>query len=269
MRARAIGLDVVGASGGEELVMCPFHDDHHASATWNPKSDLFYCFTCGIGMNLDQLLRRTGNTIDSELFYEDYDIPPKLDLSREDTHWEVGVSGYSQYLKDRGISPEVCKQYGVNLGDSAERIIFPSVNLGGVTEGIICRYIHEGSGPRYRKTGRMFPVWPMDLLVGMSYNEYIIVTEGLFSALRIASVSKVFKVVALSGAKANTDIAGVLSAYQPIFLYDRDLAGRRAAKAMKKIRPDWLVLTASPAPDDMLADDDIKKLVDKLLARIK
>jgi DNA primase len=60
MRARAVGLEVTGTSGGEELVVCPFHDDHNASATWNPKSDLFYCFTCGEGMNLEQLLRRTG-----------------------------------------------------------------------------------------------------------------------------------------------------------------------------------------------------------------
>ena len=264
MRARAIGLEVAGASGGEELVMCPFHDDHHASATWNPKHDLFYCFTCGVGMNLEQLLIKTGNKIDAEMFYEDYDLPVDLDLSRDEPEWDMGVTGYSNYLKDRGISIGACKKYGVNLADGGERIIFPSRNLDGKTEGIICRYIHPGSGPRYRKSGRMFPVWPMDHLVGSIYGEYIIVTEGVFSALRIATVSNTFKVFALSGAKANSGIVATLSAFNPIFLYDDDLAGKRAAKTMKCLRPDWSVLISKPAPDDMLADEQITKLVDKL-----
>ena len=269
MRARAIGLDVQGSSGGEELVICPFHDDHHASATWNPKHDLFYCFTCGIGMNLEQLLKRTGNKIDSEIIFEDYDIPVDLELSREEPEWDIGVTGYSHYLKDRGISIGACQKYGINLADGGERVIFPSRNLSGKTEGIICRYIHPGSGPRYRKSGRMFPVWPMDHLVGLKYGEYILVTEGLFSTLRIATVSKTFKVFALTGAKANSDIVAALSAFNPIFLYDGDSAGKRAARTMKALRPDWDVLISKPAPDDMIADEQIIKLTTKLLKRIR
>ena len=269
MRARTIGLEVTGASGGEELVMCPFHDDHHASATWNPKHDLFYCFTCGIGMNLEQLLTKTGNKIDAELFYEDYDLPVDLDLSRDEPEWDEGSAGYSEYLKGRGISFLACQKYGINLADGGERIIFPSRNLDGKTEGIICRYIHPGSGPRYRKTGRMFPVWPMDRLVGLKHGEYIIITEGVFSALRIATVDATFKVFALSGAKANSDIVAALSPFNPIFLYDGDPAGKRAARTMKHLRPDWSVLISKPAPDDMIADEQIKKLIAKLLKPIR
>ena len=269
MRARVIGLEVAGWSGSEELVICPFHDDNHASATWNPKSDLFYCFTCGIGMNLEQLLTRTGNKIDSELFYTDYDVPPKLDLTKDDHSWDMGVSGYSNYLKRRGISVSACKRYGVTLGDLGKRIIFPSVDLGGKTEGIICRYVDPGTGPRYRKSGRMFPVWPMDKLVGTMYGEYIIVTEGIFSCLRIATVSKVFKVVSLTGAKANRDIVRTLMPFNPIFIYDRDDAGKRAAAQMKRLRPDWFVMTSSPAPDDMQDDYRVQKLIDKLKQLIK
>jgi hypothetical protein len=272
MRARAIGLEVVGGSGGEELVICPFHDDSHASACWNPKSDLFYCFTCGLGMNLEQLLARTGNKVDSEAFYEEWTIPPKLDLSRDVDRLDVGTHGYSGYLKRRGITAEVMDDYGVMWGDEAsggERIIFPSRNTYGKTEGIICRYVHHGIGPRYRKTGKQFPIWPMDYLVGTVTGEYILVTEGLFSCLRVASVDKRFRTVSIAGAKANAGIVAALSPFNPIFLYDRDKAGIRAAKEMKKLRPDWLVMTAKVAPDDMLEDQQISRLIDKVFDRVQ
>jgi DNA primase len=272
MRANAIGLDVVGSSGGEELVICPFHDDHNASATWNPKSDLFYCFTCGIGMNLEQLLKRTGQEIDAELVYEDRIVIPDLEVRREELDIHVGTHAYPKYLQERGISAEAMEAYGVTWGDEesgGSRIIFPSQNLFGKTMGIMCRYIHPGTGPRYRKTGQMYPIWPMEHLVGSAYGEYVIVTEGLFSCLRIASVSSVFKVVSIAGAKANSEIVAALAAFNPIFIYDRDNAGVKAATRMKQLRPDWTVLTSKPAPDDMLEDSQIKKLVAKLADRIK
>jgi DNA primase len=164
------------------------------------------------------------------------------------------------------------EQYGVMWGDEESggpRVIFPSRSLYGKTEGVICRYVEPGLGPRYRKTGRMFPVWPMEILVGSIYGEYIIVTEGAFSCLRIASVSKIFKVVSLMGAKANHEIVAQLSAFNPIFLYDADDAGRRAAKEMKRLRPDWSVKISRPSPDDMLDDAQVKKLVAKIADEIK
>lgn len=272
MRARAVGLEVTGTSGGEELVVCPFHDDHNASATWNPKSDLFYCFTCGEGMNLEQLLRRTGNMIDADLVYEDRIVAPDLDIARDDLIYDTGRRAYPKYLQDRGVSGDVMEQYGVMWGDEESggpRVIFPSRSPYGKTEGVICRYVEPGLGPRYRKTGRMFPVWPMEILVGSIYGEYIIVTEGAFSCLRIASVSKIFKVVSLMGAKANHEIVAQLSAFNPIFLYDADDAGRRAAKEMKRLRPDWSVKISRPSPDDMLDDAQVKKLVAKIADEIK
>jgi len=266
MKGRAIGLEVVGASGGEELVKCPFHDDHHASATWNPKSELFYCFVCGIGMNLEQLLKKTGNKIDADIFYEEW-TPPSIDLSRDEASWEVGFTTHCDYLAERGVSKKVATKYGVEVSGDGERIIFPVRDHYGKTMGIIWRYINPGVGPRYRKSGKQYPIWPMDYLVGTARGEYVIVTEGLFSCLRIASVDPRFRVVALAGAKANLDIVAAMSAFTPIFIYDKDLAGIRAAKQMKSFRPEWTVFTVRVPPDDR-SDEGVKKLVDEVWAKV-
>lgn len=272
MKGKVIGLDVVGMSGGEELVMCPFHDDTHASASWNPKSDLFYCFTCGIGMGLEQLLKRTGMMIDSDLWYEEeYDKPPpRVDFSvKEKPSWEPGRKGYNEYLQSRGIGRDTCERYGVTVSPDNDEIFFPVVDLGGKTVGRISRYTEARDGPRYRKVGEQMPIWPMDHLVGLKYGEYIVVTEGLFSALRIATIDTRMRALSLAGAKANEGIVAALSAFNPIIIYDNDRAGKGAARKMKMLRPDWSVMIAKTSPDDMHDNNRIHKMIDKILDRIK
>lgn len=269
MQGRTVGLEVVGTAGAEELVKCPFHDDTHASASWNPKSDLFYCFTCGFGMGLEQLLKATGKEIDSDAFMEEREEHVvKLDLSRPGSmSFSDGHYHYNDYLKRRGVSEQACIDYGVTVSGEGDKVFFAVTDTHGRTKGRISRNVHESS-TRYIKVGEQTPVWPMDHLVGLTYGEYVLVTEGLFSCLRIASVDKRIEVFALAGARANKSIVSVLSAFNPIFIYDRDKAGIRAARRMKKFKPEWIVLTAGISPDDMMLDSSITKLIDKLLKKI-
>lgn len=46
-----------GVVSGECKVYCPFHDDTHASAVMYP-SHAFYCFGCGVSLNVVQLIAR-------------------------------------------------------------------------------------------------------------------------------------------------------------------------------------------------------------------
>lgn len=269
MQGRTIGLEVVGTAGAEELVKCPFHDDTHASASWNPKSDLFYCFTCGFGMGLEQLLKATGKEIDSDAFMDEREESVvKLDLSRPSSmSFSGGCYYHSDYLKLRGVSEQACIDYGVTVSGDGNKILFAVTDTHGKTKGRISRNVYESS-TRYIKVGEQTPVWPMDHLIGLCYGEYVLITEGLFSCLRIASVDKRMEVFALAGAKANKSIVATLSGFNPIFIYDRDKAGIRAAKRMKKFKPEWTVLTAATAPDDMSEDSSIVKMIDKILDKI-
>lgn len=263
MKAEAIGLEVMGTSGGEQLVKCPFHDDHHASASWNPKYDLFYCFTCGFGLNLQQLLTRLGRDIDDEFLIEESLHVPKLDLKPEEPDLWPGLKRHNKYLAKRGISVWAAEEYGVGIEDE-RRVIFPVADNDGKTVGIIARYIEPGDGPRYKKSGVQRPLWPTHLWQGLYSGEHIIVTEGIFSALRIASCSKRFTVLSLCGAKANDEIVAALSPFHPLIIYDRDRAGINAAKKLKAMRPDWPIFTAKPSPDDIADDKEVVRLVNKL-----
>lgn len=263
MKGSMLGLEVVGQSAGEELVKCPFHDDSHASASWNPKKNLFYCFTCGFGLNAQQLLDKTGYKV--ELGDEVTEEAPKLDLSRStERFFTPGLFHYHSYLKSRGISRETCGDYGVTASECEDVIYFPVTDVVGKTVGRISRVAYHTKGIRYIKVGKQTPVWPMDLIGRLCYGEWIIVTEGLFSCLRIASVDSRMICLSLAGARANKSIAATLAPFNPIFIYDRDVAGMRAAGRMKKLLPDSIVLTAGVPPDEMMDDSKIRKLVDKI-----
>jgi DNA primase len=218
-------------------------------------------------MGLEQLLHRTGNKIDEELWFDELSREaPRIDLSRSTERWtRTGATDYNQYLKDRGVSLKACEDYEITVSHEGDRIFFPVTDLNGKTVGRISRSTFQTSGTRYIKVGEQTPVWPMHQLRNLCHEEYIIVTEGLFSCLRIASVSSTFEVFSLAGAKANKKIVAALASFNPIFIYDRDRAGISAAKRMKSFRPDWTVLTAKVAPDDMLKDSQIEELVTKLL----
>jgi hypothetical protein len=58
-------VDVIQAAGialrrrGRELVgLCPFHQDNHASMGVSPEKNVWYCFTCGIGGDAIEFIKR-------------------------------------------------------------------------------------------------------------------------------------------------------------------------------------------------------------------
>lgn len=45
-------------SSGQVTIKCPFHNDSHASASFNTKDNLFNCFACGMNGNSIQIIAR-------------------------------------------------------------------------------------------------------------------------------------------------------------------------------------------------------------------
>lgn len=49
---------VVRKTTGQVNIKCPFHDDSHASASFNTRDNIFNCFACGMQGNSLQLIAK-------------------------------------------------------------------------------------------------------------------------------------------------------------------------------------------------------------------
>ena len=54
---RHYGANIVRASG-QVNIKCPFHDDSHASASFNTRQNIFNCFACGMQGNSIQIIAK-------------------------------------------------------------------------------------------------------------------------------------------------------------------------------------------------------------------
>lgn len=49
---------VVRRTTGQVNIKCPFHDDSHASASFNTRDNIFNCFACGMQGNSIQIIAK-------------------------------------------------------------------------------------------------------------------------------------------------------------------------------------------------------------------
>lgn len=266
LSARMLGLTVVRVSAGEELVKCPFHQDSHSSAWFNPHKGLFWCAVCNKGLTVGRLIEEMGSDIDLiELLEETEGEIPDLDLIIRNELLPFGNPLLRpDYYDERGINESVIQKYELEYNVAMKSIVFPVWNIWSDRIGTVQRFIDpEAAGTRYQKNGTMTPVWPLNRLCEFKQNDFIIVTEGVWSALRLASWGERRFTFTLFGAKANQEIVDVLRPFRPIFLYDNDTAGSNACAKMRKLLHKGYAFTLPKAPDDMSADE-IAELLRKI-----
>lgn len=267
--ARVFGLEVRGNSGGEELVLCPFHSDNTPSAWFNPRKELFYCAVCGFGMTGVQLAVRLGIEV------QDEDVTPEpqdYDLLTETPNLVLGDETYSDYINARGVSRGIAGLYGLQWHSLSQAAVFPFYGLSERLQGVAYRYAKPGAGqPRYRVFGEPTPVWPMNFLVE-SDDRKIIITEGAWSAMRLhlairgsGEGGRFRPPLTLMGAKANHKIVDLLHPFDCTFLYDGDKAGDRACRRMRELWPSAKSFTLSCSPDEM-QESQLDSLVSKLIS---
>jgi DNA primase len=257
--------------GKEQLVRCPFHHDTTPSATFNTDKELFYCFTCGFGLNGAQLAERLHLEEKPES-NQDESEPEDYDMSNLSDTYDIGYASYEHpYLAKRGVSPVVAGQYRVGYKDSLpQAMVMPITALKGNVVGAQYRYLEPSmSGARYKTFGKVTPLWPMHMLNGMME---IVVVEGAFSAMRMSTYltsrfSAFVPVFATLGAKANQEIVDTVRPLVSVFLYDNDKAGRTACLKLRKLYPTVNAWTLNTSPDDM-NDEQIEELMEKMIDRI-
>lgn len=269
---RELGLEVVRTSGGEELLCCPLHDDRSPSAWYNPKKELFYCAVCNKGLTYRQLAYALGFPVEDEEWVLEEE-PTDYDLTSDSEVLDIGIPmfGSNYYMVGRNITAPISSHYGVRWKPSnPSAVVLPLTTPNDATVGVCYRYVDaEAAGTRYRKVGKTTPLWPMHLLPSVVENDIVIVAEGAFSAMRLASFVLASKYAepgnffSLLGAKATQEVVDVLAPYRPIILYDNDEAGRNACRKMRRLAPHYHSFVLPKAPDDMV-DEEIPVLFGKI-----
>lgn len=257
--ASDFGLNVVRSAGNEEYCLCPFHTDTKPSASYNRRKGLFYCYVCQLGLNTVQLSSRLGLSItDLDEWVKINEEPEEYNFVNEDERIELGQFIYHDYFQKRGIGKESILEYGVSWKSSEpEATVFPIVSMQGNVQGAVYRYQNmEAAGTRYKKIGQMSQLWPLPFLKRAKEGEVIYIVEGGFSALRIHTAFVRLNepppvILALFGARANSDIADLVRPFKPVFLYDKDNAGQHACRRMRRVMPTCHAWTLTMAPDDM------------------
>lgn len=259
--AKTFGITVTGTSAGEELLLCPFHPDKHPSAWWNPVKELFWCPVCQKGMNTKQMMAALGlEGIETDCAPEQI---PDYNLFGEASLLPEGSVEWIDYYYERDITLITMFNYDLQVKKfSPEGVILPIYNSIKKKIGVCIRYFNpKETGTRYTFLGKTTPLWPMQKLPKRK-GEWIVVTEGSWSAMRMASYDIFHSYFALLGAKANAGILEAVRPYKPIILYDGDKAGVNACKKMRGLGVEHAYCLKT-SPDDM-DEEEIQKLIGKV-----
>jgi len=229
-----IGLQVSRPTANNELlVFCPYHNDSHASATYNWKKGVLYCFGCQVTKSAHELAHDLGGAL-----IEMPTIPDMwFEAEAESIEWRYLLSNPKAdghpYLKRRLVPDHLIHRYNIKASNPKAikgSIIFPIQDVFRNFVGVQLRQLDKQ--PKYMFYGNRYPVWPVRNLIGRELaSGPIFLVEGVFGALRAASAGVC--ALAIMGASAVSGALEFLSYYntrRPVYAaMDRDYAGLLAA----------------------------------------
>lgn len=201
-------------SRGNISLLCPYHDDHNASASYSIPLGLFYCFTCGAVANKHKLEHEHG----------ELDIAEHTMFTYNPVNWEeqyhVGSIHVSEYAKSRLVTQELAEEYGLRFTEDS--VMFPITNNVGQMTGMQVRRVHET--PKYLTlldTEKPM-LTPMDI---WNPEEPFFIVEGLFGMLRMRQAG--YNAYASMGVNMKRKHVNILKMYSDRFavIFDPDKAG--------------------------------------------
>jgi 5S rRNA maturation endonuclease (ribonuclease M5) len=181
--------------------------------------------------------------------------PPRLPFA-------LRLSGWHQYLEQRGVDPQTAEQFGVGYytggGFLKGRIVFPIHNAGGELVAYAGRAVNGGE-PRYlfpggfRKSQVIFN-FHRALAGAKASAAQVIVVEGFFDCLKVHQAGYP-NVVALMGTSLSQLQWKLLETRfrEVILMLDGDAAGQRATQALSSRWPAVCVarMPAGCQPDQL------------------
>src|SRR3954452_17753366 len=190
VKAAADFVDVVSArtqlrkAGARYSGRCPFHEDRSPSFSVNAVDKLYYCFGCGAKGDLITFVRDTegldfagaiewlGERFRVPIEYEE--SSPAQDAARkrrdrlyqlldqaatyyERTLWESQAGGMARdYLKGRGLSEEICRDFRLGLALSGDRLARGALEKGFTSEELRAAGLTRQRGDDYFQRRLLF-----------------------------------------------------------------------------------------------------------------
>ncbi len=169
-------------NGREFQACCPFHDEKTASFTVSPQKQFYHCFGCGahgsaIGFLMkyeglefvdavEELARQAGMTVSRDATAARKPTDGLLDMMQAAAKWyqdQLPLNDEAiDYLKSRGLSGEIAKEYGVGFAPAGWNHLTDA--LGGNSEKLALLQrggmLSEGKSGSYDKFRHriMFPI---------------------------------------------------------------------------------------------------------------
>lgn len=259
--AKQFGIKVVSKSEDEEICICPFHADNTASASFNTKKGLFYCFVCQIGYTVEQL----SNKFDVEFEPNEDEIDDfwnHIFISEVTNRLYGNTIEDWDYLNKRNISKEIVAKHHLEFSNSENAIVIPIFDLYGIRIGVQLRNVNKGW--RYKKIGEQTIVWPFQNLLLMDHSKIALIVEGVFSVMRFETIYKGNRIIpfAFMGAKHQKELLQCFNGFNVLIRYDNDKAGIDAANRAVKLYP-YYTVTYGTSIDDM-SDQEILDLIEEI-----
>ena len=287
---------------GDELIgICPFHKESKSSFHVSLAKNAFHCFGCHAKGNILDFvqqkesitLREAGLLIKEWFTIGQGDNPPpgaKVGLQKEIKDEDPSSKGDSNppltftlkkldathpYLKDRGLSDEAIKHFGLgfsNRGLMKGRVAIPIHD----TKGDLVAYAGRwpGDPPEEEPKYKLPPGFKKHLVlfnfhqaINEAKDKSLVIVEGFFDCFRIWQAGYK-RVVALMGSYLSEEQEDLIisQAKSVSLMLDRDDAGRKATQEIlprlaKKVFVRVIELPAEGDQPDKLREEEISKFL--------
>ena len=258
--ASRLGLDV-----RHHKALCPFHNDHHASLSFNVRKNTYRCFVCDAHGDTIDLVRHLLNKDFQQacLYLSDGSIEPipaHSPHSPHETQFPFDASRYEKYFDRPYLSPEACR-FLFDQRRLDPRVIrwcrltswrdrqgtnwlqIPYYDPDGNLIGIQNRNLTPGAEPRFRfPKGARCSIYNLPILNLLKENEPLYIAEGASDCWALLSAGH--KAIAIPSAtllKPN-DLQPLLTLNSKLLtqfhMYpDRDLPGERLFLQLQALLP--------------------------------
>jgi DNA primase len=174
------------------------------------------------------------------------------------------------YLKERGVSEETAKKFGVGFfpgkGSMHDRIVIPIHNSKGELVAYAGRSI-DGSEPRYKFPAGFHKSMELYNVHRVREEVSVVLVEGFFDCMKVTQAG--FPCVALMGSTMSAAQEELIREHfaHVVVMLDGDEAGRKAAEGiadrLRRIifQVDLVTLLDGTQPDQ-LSDDELHRFVD-------
>ena len=243
--------------------LCPFHDDHHASLSFNVRKNTFRCFVCGAsGGTIDLVMKGMKKEFREAcewlggdgLQFTVYGLPspsePKVfDAQRYERFFErpwLSEEARKFLFEERRLDPRVvawCRLTSWRDRQGVNWLQIPYYDREGKLVGIQNRNLQKGAQPRFRfPQGAECGIYNLPVLNRLHEGEPLYITEGASDCW--AALSAGHKAIAIPSATLlkRKDLDQLLSLSSSLSLTfhmfpDRDEPGERLFLQLQRVLP--------------------------------